>query len=252
MLEFYLTSDQDAQLLSPLESLAKSFISTITLGKPLEINFNPTSLAKGLASLAWRTGFPVTMPSGFLTKSQEFYNGIMVRVSGTDITLVTRKPLESLKDDLDLIVDSIVEHVRQSPDGLYTNYLDVQVNGVPLEEACYLIGVQLKAYGVDLTNYRNIAGAVLGIPVLPQVASTVVGVASLAPGIGLVTNLTSGTVETVGMLPGAALNAVSQVSGTALNSLRTLPLGGTLFGSRASLGPVVPAEPARAIVLEVA
>lgn len=180
----------------------------------------------------------MTMPSGFLVKSQEFYNAIMVRVAATDITLVTRKPLEDLKDDLDLIVDSIVEHVRQSPDGLYTNYLEVQVNGVPLEEACYKIGVQLKAYGVDLTNYRNIAGAVLGIPILPQVASTVIGVANLAPGMDLVANLTTGTVETVGMIPGVAFNAVSQVSGTAINGIRTLPLGGVLFGAKPSLVPV--------------
>lgn len=199
------------------------------------VDFEPTSFARSIASLAWRTGFPVSMPSGVVQRAQDFYNKLMQDVAATDITLINRKPLASLKVDLDLIVDSVMEHVRQSPEGIYTNYLKIQVGDVTLDEALYRVGVQLKAYGVDLTNYRDIAGAVLGIPILPQVASTVMGAVQMTPGVAFVGDLTSGTVQTVGMLPGAAYSAVSQASGTALGTIKSLPrLPSIIFGSSSS------------------
>jgi len=198
-------------------------ISTVTLGVPLEVDFGTTDLIKSFARFTWRTGFPITMPRGFMQKAQDFYNNIRLRVNNASVEAVHRKPLAGLKVDLDDIVDAIVDQVRQSPDGLYTNYLETRVHNSSLEDACYDVGVQLKAYGVDLTNYRNIAGAVLGVPLMPTVASTVIGVANLAPSLKSVSNMTTNLVSNpVVQLPGVAMNAVSHVSGSAVNTLDSI------------------------------
>lgn len=212
----------------PVANLTKGIIKTATLGVPLEVNFDPSGLVKNFAYFAWRTGFPVTMPKSFMQKGQDFYNRVRSRVERASVKDIERKPLANLRLDLDNIVDAIVEEVRQSPDGLYTDYLLTRVNGLPLEDACTLVGIQLKAYGVDLTNYRNIAGMVLGIPVIPTVASAVVNVASLAPSLGTLTNLTSNFTSNLPFasqfiqIPGAALESMSQVSGSAFNSIDNL------------------------------
>lgn len=116
-----------------------------------------------------------------------------------------RKRLVNLKVDLDNIVDSLVEHVRQSQDGLYSNWLDARVNETSIEDAIYNVGLQLKAYKIDISNYRNIAGVVLGVPVVPTVAKHVVSAGKAAAPIT--------------QLPGSAFNTVSQMSGSAINSL---------------------------------
>jgi hypothetical protein len=167
-------------VLEPVASIAKSVIRTATLGEPLELDFDPRSFVKNLAYFTWRNPRQITSVRGFAQKAQDFYNRVKLRVDQADISNVQRKSLANLKLDLDSIVDSIVEQVRASEDGLFTDYLQTRVNGVPLEDACTAVGIQLKAYGVDLTNYRNIAGMVLGIPVMPTVASAMVNVANMA------------------------------------------------------------------------
>lgn len=213
--------------MTPVANLAKGIIKTATLGVPLEVNFDPSGLVKNFAYFTWRTGFPMTMPSGFMDKAQDFYNRVRSRVDISDVKDVERKSLANLRQDLDLIVDSIVEQVRISPDGLYTDYLQTRVNGTPIEDACTKVGVQLKAYGVDLTNYRNIAGMVLGIPVMPTVASAMVNVASLAPNLNRLRNLTSNlpldeSLALLSHVPGAALTSVGRVSGSTINSIDQL------------------------------
>lgn len=233
--------------MKPVAGLAKAIISTVTLGEPLSINFDPTGLVKNFAYFTWRTGFPVSMPKGFIQKAQDFYNRIKLRVDRSEVAEVERKSLASLKLDLDEIVDGIVEEVRQSPDGLYTDYLRTRIDGVPLEDACTAVGVQLKAYGVDLTNYRNIAGMVLGIPVMPTVASTMVNVAHLVR-LDAVRNLTralnplnasSSGGQLLAGLPANALQSVSSVSNSALNSIgsfgQQLPVQNLVQSARAPL-----------------
>jgi len=186
--------EEDAQILMPIANLAKGIIKTVTLGVPLDVPIDARGIVKNFAYFTWRTGFPVTMPGDFFRKAQDFYNRVRSRVAKAPVTNVERKSLVGLRQDLDEIVDAIVDQVRKSPDGLYTDYLQTRVGNtsLPLEDACTLVGVQLKAYGVDLSNYRDIAGAVLGIPVMPTVASTVMNVASIGnSGLGMVQNITS-------------------------------------------------------------
>lgn len=215
-------SEPDVHILEPLASLARSIVDTITLGDALVISFGPRDVVKSFASLTWRYGWPVTMPSGFLDKVQDFYNKIRARVDEADVSNVTRKTFVGLREDLHDIIDAIMEQVRKSPDGVYTNYLETDVKGVPLEEACFAVGIQLKAYGVDIKNYRNIASAVLGVPLMPTMASGVISAASLAPSLSSVANVTTNLAAPVNQLPNAASNAVLVLSSTALNSINNL------------------------------
>lgn len=180
------------------------------------------------------------MPDGVVEKARDFYERISKQVIETDVSELTRKRLVALKVDLDDIVDSIVQEVRQSPDGLFTNYLNTKVKNetMSLEEACFNVGLQLKAYGVDITNYRNIAGVVLGVPVVPHVASTVVdvgkGIRKAATPIaqlpGSAFNTMSQMASPVAQLGGSAIGSVSQMAspmtqlgGSAINSLSQMP-----------------------------
>lgn len=201
------------------------------MGKPLEINITPTDLMKSIGSFAWRSkGFPVSTIRGFFDKVQDFYNDIKVRVDLTPVENIERKSLSALKGDLDAIVDAIVEEVRQSPDGLYTDYLKVNVNGKSLKDASTAVGVQFKAYGIDLTNYRNIAGAVLGVPLMPQIASSVVSVAKLAPDVtGRVTSgVTNGVNLGVSTLTSATSNSLSTARDMATRFIPYQPQAGTM------------------------
>lgn len=156
---------------------------------------------------------PVNALRNFLGQVQDFYNNVRARVDLFEVKDMQRKTLRLLKDDLDAIVDAIVEEVRQSPNGLYTDYLKVNVNGQSLEDACTAVGVQFKAYGIDLTNYRNIAGAVLGVPLMPQVANGVVSVAKLAPDVtGRVTNGVTTGVSTLSSATSASLTGVKDIA----------------------------------------
>lgn len=208
---------QDAKLITPIANMTKAIVKTATLGVPLELNVQPADLVKNVAAITWRTGFPVTVPKGFLEKGQEFYNRIRQRVEETPVDDVERKSLANLRLDLDRIVDSMVDEVRRSKDGLYTDYLQTRVDGLPLEDALTQIGTQLKAYGVDLTNYRNIAGAVLGIPIMPQVASAMINVANLAQPIhGTIRNVTGNIINEVPMV---ALSSVTSLHNAARSSI---------------------------------
>ena len=151
-------------------------------------------------------------------------NRVRVRVDAADVKLVPRKSLSGLKVDLDEIVDSIIEEVRRSPDGVYTDYEKTMVGNVSLEDACVQVGVQFKAYGLDIKNYRDIAGMILGIPLMPTVANTVMTAADIArPGINLVANMTSNIAQSLPMnhLPGQTLNTISQISNSAANQVST-------------------------------
>lgn len=227
--------------MAPVANLAKSIIKTVTLGVPLEVNVDTSGVVKNFAYFTWRTGFPMSMPSGFVQKAQDFYNRVRARVGRSPVKGVERKSLANLRKDLDQIVDSMVEQVRQSPAGLYADYLQTRVgrDQVPLEDACTQVGVQLKAYGVDLTNYRDIAGAVLGIPVMPSVASAMINVASLGQsGLGAARDLTSAALAQPlnatsnllrARLPPMALSLPDQLAST---GGKLLPFGGMLFGGQ--------------------
>lgn len=197
----------------PVANLTKAVIKTVTLGVPLEMDISTGGAVKNFAYFAWRTGFPVSMPKGFIQKAQEFYERVKSRVDRAEVKEVERKSLANLRIELDKIVDSIVEEVRMSKDGLYTDYLKTRVDGVLLEDACVAVGIQLKAYGTDLINYRNIAGAVLGIPVMPTVASAVIDVAKIANNITIALNSS---------IASPALQGVSMVSESARHSITNL------------------------------
>ena len=198
-------------MIEPIAGIAKSFIKTVTLGKPLELNVDIGSLAKNFAYFTWRTGFPVTMPRGVMERAQNFYNEVSTEAGEVDLKEVDRKSLAHLKTDLDSIVDGIVENVRQSPDGLYTNHEEALINGTTLHEACKNVAIQIRAYGLDLWNYRNIAGAVLGVPLMPTVASTIIGASGYMPNLGKLTNMTAA-------LP-VDFDSAAQVSSSAMQSL---------------------------------
>ncbi|KAG9510306.1 hypothetical protein GZH46_01153 [Fragariocoptes setiger] len=184
----------DAQFVTPVADTLKSVLSTVFTGVPLDIDFKTQDFARDLVFLTWQTGFPVTMPSGVRERAQQFYDELKQRVADSPVENVERKTMAALKVDIDNIIDAVVEEIRSSPDGIYTDLTQTQVNGVPLQDAMVSVGQQLKAYGVDLTNYKNIAQMVLGIPVLPSVASTFVGVTKQVPRFSmsaLTGNLTS-------------------------------------------------------------
>lgn len=197
--------------MKPFADVSKSLISAITLGKPLPIEIKSSELIRSLAKFSWRTGFPISMPSSFPEEGTKFYNELMQRISQANVDGLTRKRLASLKIDMDDIVDSLVEHVRQSPLGLYSDWREARVGNVSLEDACYNIGLQVKGYGIDISNYRNIAGAVLGVPVVPTVAGHMV---------------TAGkTAKSIAQQP---INTMASISGSALNTLTSntrLPFG---------------------------
>lgn len=208
----------------PLATLSKNIIATITLGVPIQFDLSAKDIVKNFAYLTWRTGFPVTMPKGFLTNAQDYFEKIRLRVEATSVEGLKRKTLADLKVDLDEIVDAIVEHVRESDDGLYTNYKETMVNGVLLEDACVAVGVQLKAYGVDIKNYRNIAGAILGLPVVPHVASGIVGAAKMVPTLETVNNLTRVVLIPINQLPNVGQHVSNIAQGSANTVFRFNPL----------------------------
>lgn len=214
----------------PLATLAKNIIATITLGVPIQFDLSAKDIVKNFAYLTWRTGFPVTMPKGFTTDAQDYFEKIRLRVEATDVAILTRKSLADLKVDLDDIVDAIVEHVRESDDGLYTDYTETMVKGVSLEDACVAVGIQLKAYGIDIKNYRDIAGAVLGIPLVPQLASTIVGAVNMVPTLESVNNITRVVLIPMSRLPDVGQHVSSIAQSSAHTVFRFNPL---TFMSRA-------------------
>lgn len=216
--------------MEPIASLAKSAIKTLTLGEPLEADVNIYDLPKDLAHFIWSTGFPISMPRGFVQKARDFYDRVRLRVEQADVEQVSRKSFAEFKLDLDKVVDSIVDEVRRSPDGIYTDYLRTRVDGVPLEDACTALGLQLRAYGFDLTNYHKIAKTVLGIPLMPTVASTLMNLGQLAD-LNKVKDLSqsipgsaqlSPATDFLTNLPDTAFNSVSHVSNTALGSIASV------------------------------
>lgn len=218
-------------IIEPFATLAKNVIATVTLGVPIEFNLGASDLMHSFGLLTWRTGFPLTMPSDFMAKSQDFYNRIGERVEESSVQFVIRKSLAGLKVDLDLIVDSIVEEVRRSDDGVYTDYTQTMVNGTLLEDACVDVGVQLKAYKTDLIYYRSIAEKVLGVPFLPTIASGVVNGANLTSTVMLM------PVDHVTQLSDSAMSSVAPIVTTGLNAIKS-PL--SLFNFQSAAAPTAP------------
>lgn len=212
-------------ILEPYANLAKSIIATVTLGVPIEFNIGANDIMKSFALLTWRTGFPISMPQDFLGKASIFYNQIHERVEATDVQFLVRRTLPELKTELDIIVDSIVEEVRISPDGVYTDYTQTKVNGTLLEDACVAIGLQLKAYKTDLSYYRSIAEAVLGVPLMPTIASGVVNGANITSTIMLM------PIDHATHLSTTALSSLAPIISTGMGVIQS-PL--SLFSSRLS------------------
>lgn len=169
----------------------KSLIGTVTIGSNLEIHTNMNDMMKDLISLAWQTGFPLNIPAGASEKTQAFYARVTERAYAAPVDGVPRKTLDQLRQDMDAIIDSVVAEIRASPDGIYTDMTQIKVNGVPIEDALVKVGQQLRAYGVDIYNYKNIAQMVLGVPVLPNVASAMMGATRMLPMTTITDNLPS-------------------------------------------------------------
>lgn len=219
--------------MEPVARVAKSAVAALALGEPMQaVNISVTDLTRSLVSLTWRTGFPLNLKRGFFNKVMDFYERVKQRVEETSVDNVERKRFVNLKVDLDAIVDGIVEHVRQSPDGLNVNYLEAQINGIPLEDACVNVGIQLKAYKKDIAHYRNVAQMVLGVPVMPTLAKSVVDVAGLVrpPSFQTMANFSTNLVQhptQVMDLPGSAFNQLSHVSDT-IQNLPIMPSRNTI------------------------
>lgn len=155
----------------------------ISTGKPLELGFNSRDAAKSLGYLVLKAQFPRKLPPDMMTKVQDLMNRLRSKVDETNIDSLTRKPLERLGDDLLKISDSLLEEARTSPDGIYTDYLKAKIDGVPLEDALFNVGLQLKAYYVDLTNYQTLVNWLLSLPAVPAFASSLTGAINSAPSI---------------------------------------------------------------------
>lgn len=141
----------------------------------MELGITSKDAAKSLGHLVIRAQFPRKLPPDLMTKFQDTLNRIRNRVDSTNVDYLTRKPIESLGVDLNNIADALVEHVRQSPDGIYTDYLKANVDNISLEDALYNVGLQLKAYQTDLTNYQMLVSWLMSLPAVPVVTSSMVG-----------------------------------------------------------------------------
>lgn len=201
-------------MMRPFDALTREMIDLITLGKMPELNVSPTELGRSLGRLAFQTG--LRRPSQVPQKTTDLLTRISERVFDADISKLPRKTMADLRLDLHTIMDSIMATIAASPDGVFTNYLNVQVGEKSLEDALVNLGMQFKAAGVDLLGYRDLAAKLMGIPGLPTISGHMNSVADIAaPTFGTVTDMASNMVR----MP------VQQVSGAASSSLSWLSNG---------------------------
>lgn len=169
----------DARIIMPIVKLSRGLINLATKGQPMQIDFGKSEVAQSIGLLAWRT--KLQLPKGIIAKTQAYFNDIYNRVSESSVSELERKSLEQIGNDMIEILDTVVEHVRTSPKGIYSDITEAQVEeGKQLDEAMTNVGLQFKAYKTDLMMYRDIAHRVLGIPVMPAVAARLVAMIKAA------------------------------------------------------------------------
>lgn len=170
----------DARILLPIDKLAHGVIDLITMGKPLQLDLAKTDVARSAGLLFWRTGFPVRLPSGVVGRMQNYFNQIGQQVANIEVDQLERKSLAEIGDEMSDIMDAVFDYIGASPKGIYSDLSQVQVKGKPLNNAMVDIGLQFKAYKNDLSYYRDVAHKLLGVPVMPTVASRLLSIIKTA------------------------------------------------------------------------
>lgn len=214
---------------------------TVLLGDQLNLDDGFVKIMRGAFSVFWSSGLSVTMPSKTKNQLQDMYNHIHEQVVAEDITKVERKSFVKLKEYIDLIIDSFVQAVYDSDGGLSSiEYSKVKVGNETLEQALVNVGLQFRAYFVDVSNYRDIAKMILGVPVVPTLASGIL-TASKVP--GNVLDYTGINLNGVKDIPGQSFSAVTQLGSAAAN---TLPNLSSIIPSRVTNlpGALMPSIPA--------
>lgn len=206
---------------------------TILLGDPFNVNLSAKTLVKGIPSLIWRVGYR-SLPSGLIGKTQDFYDRVQERVMSSDVTQVTRKTFAGLKQYLDEIVDSIVAEIGQSEHGVVTDFTKTMVGNDDLEQAFVNVGLQLRGYSVDVAHYRNLGKMVLGIPVVPTVASGVVSAAKVPQGLLNYAGVDSNSIRN---LPSNSFGAMTQLG---QQTVQTMMDPASVVNKVSNLGSYVP------------
>lgn len=209
----------------------KGIIQLIATGKPVKLDFTSRDAAKSLGLLVVRAQFPRKMPADVTTKTQDLLNRLKTRVDESSVDSVTRKTLERLGDDLNDIADALIDQVRNSRDGIYTDYLQTEIDGVQLEDALYNVGLQLKAYHLDLTTYKELVGILLSMPALPAFATSVVGALNQAPNLESLREITKQLAQN----PMQPINGLANVAKNAIQWGQSMPNSVMTFGSNVPL-----------------
>lgn len=190
--------------------MTKGLIGLVADRKPLNVDFTTGDLARSGINLVWRAQFPMRMPNGVVQKAQDLINKVNARVEDTDVTILSRKTMAQLGKDMEAVVDAIESRVENSPDGIYTDYLAAKVGDKALEDALYDIGLQLKAYQIDLINYRDLADMLLGLPIVPHVVGGINTAVSTAPNVQTLKDITKALIQQSGQATDLARNVVQQ------------------------------------------
>lgn len=196
--------------MKPVISMTKGIIGMIADREPLNLNITSKDLYNSGVGLLWRARFPLRMPNGVVQKAQDLLNKVNARVEATDVTLLSRKTMSQLGKDMEDVVDAIEAKVENSPDGIYTDYLESKVGDKVLEDALYDIGLQLKAYQIDIINYRDLANTLLGLPIVPHVVGGINTAVSTVPNGQILKDITQALIQQSGQATSMARNVVQQ------------------------------------------
>lgn len=110
-----------------------------------------------------------------IPKLQNLLLKIKKRVDATDVETLVRKPIDKFGEDLFKIAGALIEEARKNPNAISGDFQRIQVDGFTIEDALYNVGLQMKAYYIDLTNYRNIVKWFLNLPTIPSLLATIPG-----------------------------------------------------------------------------
>lgn len=164
--------NSDVKIIMPVVKVASGVIDLATAGQPLKMDISKGEIAQSVALLAKRTG--LNPPIGIFNKVQTFFNQVSERVAQTGVKELQRKSIAEIGQDMKDILDGIVMHVGTSSAGIYSDMSAARVNDKPLQDAMVDVGLQFKALKTDLMFYREVAHKILGVPVMPIVASQLV------------------------------------------------------------------------------